>query len=67
METNEETEVLDFTKPDYIFVPKGSHDWRQMGPYIVCKSCDLEHAVYVGVKKQMVGINEQGQPILKKL
>ena len=64
---NEETEILDFNKPDFSFTPKGSHEWRQGGPYLICKNCDLEHAVYIGVNKQMIGVNAQGEPILKKL
>lgn len=65
-EVNEESEILDFTKPSYTFIPKGSHDWRQRGPYLVCKSCEIEHGTYIGMKKIMVGLTEDGQPILKK-
>ena len=59
-----ETEVLDFTKPDYQFIPKGVHEWRQQGYYIVCKSCDLEHAVWIGSERILTGINDKGEPIL---
>lgn len=62
-----EQEVLDFTKPDFTFTPQGNHEWRQQGPYLVCKSCELEHAVFVGISKQMVGISDDGKPILKTL
>lgn len=62
-----ETEVLDFNKPAFKFVPKGRHDWRQRGPYIVCMSCELQHAVWIGVEKHMVGIDKKGLPILKNL
>ena len=58
-------EVLDFTKPDFTFEPKEHHDWRQQGPYLVCKSCEIEHASYIGMEKILVGLNEEGQPILK--
>ena len=64
-QNEQETEVLDFTKPDFSFIPKGSHEWRQQGYYIICKSCDLEHAVWIGSKKILTGINEKGEPILK--
>ena len=60
-----ETELHDFNKPDYVFVPKGNHDWRQRGYFIVCRSCELEHASWIGPKKILVGIDEKGQPILK--
>lgn len=66
-EQNEEREILDFTRPDYTFVPSGNHEWRQRGPYLVCKSCEIEHGVWIGMKKQLVGISEDGKPILKKL
>jgi len=62
-----ETEILDFNNPAYKFVPKGRHEWRQRGPYLVCLSCELQHAVWIGVDKQMVGIDKEGRPILKNL
>jgi hypothetical protein len=58
-------EILDFNKPDFQFVPKGSHQWRQQGPYIICKSCELEHATYIGMDYLMTGIGEDGFPLLK--
>lgn len=60
-----EFETLDFTKPDYSFTPSGSHEWRQQGPYLICKSCELEHAVFIGINRQMTGISEDGKPIVK--
>ena len=58
-------EVLDFDNPTYSFIPKGVHEWRQQGYYLVCKSCEVTHAVWIGPDKIMVGINEKG-PILKE-
>jgi hypothetical protein len=58
-------EVLDFNNPAYKFVPKGTHEWRQRGPYLVCLSCELQHAVWIGMDKMMVGIDKKGRPILK--
>jgi len=58
-------EVLDFNKPSFAFIPKGNHKWRQQGPYLVCKSCELQHAVFIGMDKVMVGMNKDGKPILK--
>ena len=63
---NEEQEILDFNKPNFEFIPKGSHEWRQQGYYIICKSCELEHAVWIGNNKILVGIKEGGQPILEE-
>lgn len=59
-------ETLDFNKPDFVFTPKGYHVYRQAGPYLVCKSCELQHAAWVGIDRIMVGEDEKGQPILKK-
>jgi hypothetical protein len=64
-EDKSENETLDFTKPDFTFTPQGTHIWRQSGYYLVCKSCDIEHAVYIGANKIMVGLQEDGSPILK--
>lgn len=60
-----EEEELDFNKPNFEFIPKGSHEFRQYGPYLICKSCELEHATWVGMDKIMTGILEDGSPILK--
>lgn len=38
------------------------HTWRQRGPYIHCISCGLGHSTYVGVNKQLIGINDDGTP-----
>jgi len=58
-----ESEKLDFTKPDFQYIPKGCQ-YRQNGPYLVCYSCELKHAVWIGMDKIMVGENENG-PTLK--
>jgi len=60
-----ESETLDLTKPAYEFKPNEQHDWRQQGPYCVCKSCELQHAVYVGMGKILVGLDDKGKPIFK--
>jgi len=61
----ESVEVMDFSKPDFIFVPGGYHAWRQRGPYLVCTSCDLSHAVHIGMQKVLTGIDKDGKPLLK--
>lgn len=65
-EIRAETEKLDFTKGDFVFIPKGNCQYRQNGPYLVCYSCDLKHAVYIGMEKMMVGEDKEGKPILKR-
>lgn len=42
------------------------HEWRQQGPYLICKSCELTHALYIGMNKILVGFREDGKPILEK-
>lgn len=61
-----ENEALDFSNPAYSFVPNDYHEWRQQGPYVVCKTCEIQHATFIGIDKIMVGINEKGLPILEK-
>lgn len=61
-----ETDVLDFSKPDFVFIPKGNHTYRQNGPYLVCKSCEIQHATWIGIDRIMVGVTSKGEPILKK-
>jgi len=65
-ENKELKEILNFDKPNFVFAPKGNHEWRQRGPYLVCMSCEIQHAVWIGMDKIMVGIDKKGQPILKK-
>lgn len=59
-------EQLDFTRPDYVFLPKGRHTYRQQGYYLVCKSCEIQHAVFLGPDRIMVGEDQEGTPIIKK-
>lgn len=57
-------EEVSWDKPDYTFIPKGNHLWRQEGYYLICSSCDLVHATFIGGDRILVGI-ENGEPILK--
>lgn len=63
---NEEAyiEEKDLNKPDYTFIPKGVHAWRQEGFYLICHSCDLIHATFIGPDRILVG-EEDGKPLLK--
>lgn len=44
----------------------GSHIWRQQGVYVICKSCPMTHAIYIGIDKMLVGIDEKGLPLVAK-
>jgi len=57
-------EVEEVYKPDFVFIPKGRHIWRQEGYYIVCRDCGLHHAVYIGSDLIMIGEKEDGSPNL---
>lgn len=59
---DQEVETLDFNKPDYDFVPGATHEYRQQGPYIICYSCELQHALYIGIDKMLMGFDENGKP-----
>jgi len=65
-DSQEEYETLDFTKPDFVFKPNEVHEWRQEGPYLICKSCELIHAQHIGMDKLLVGLSDTGQPLFKK-
>lgn len=58
-------ETVDFTKPSFTFVPKETHEWRQRGYYLICVTCECQHAVFIGPDKIMVGIDKEGNPTLK--
>jgi len=60
-----EKEELHFDKPDFEFIPKNCH-YRQEGPYLVCQSCIVKHAVWIGMEKIMIGVDKDGSPILQK-
>lgn len=60
-----QNETLHFDKPDFEFIPNGNCQYRQQGPYLVCYSCQLQHAVYIGINKIMVGVDKNGKPIIK--
>jgi hypothetical protein len=61
------TEVMDFNNPSFKFAPEGKHTYRQQGGYLVCMSCELKHAVWIGMNKRMIGEDEKGNPILEKI
>lgn len=44
-------------------VAKGlrGHQWIQRGPWIICRSCPIEHATWIGHKK-LKGYKETGEP-----
>lgn len=59
------SEVVDFNNPSFVFTPKETHQWRQKGFFLECRSCDINHGVYVGPDKILIGISEDGTPLFK--
>ena len=57
-------EEKNWETPDFTFIPKGTHLWIQRGYYLICTSCGLSHAVFIGPNSIMVGIKD-GEPIIK--
>lgn len=43
------------------------HTWRQRGPWLVCISCDHKHSSWLGMNKELIGIDEKGEPIVRIL
>jgi len=42
------------------------HSPIQQGPILICRSCTTQHTIaYVGMEKILVGIKENGEPILE--
>jgi len=39
------------------------HTWRKKGFWLVCKTCDNHHAIWIG-DKEMTGEKQDGTPIL---
>jgi hypothetical protein len=42
-----------------------SGKWIQKGPYIINTSQKLDYGVYIGNDKKLVGVDENGKPIIK--
>lgn len=62
---NQDQPIHDEGEIDYELknkIPLTGHDWRQQGPYIICRSCPIEHGAYVGIDTTLVGIDEGGIP-----
>ena len=50
-------------------VQKGiiGHQWVQRGPYLFCKSCPIEHSIYIGTELLFVGYDDEGKPKFEKI
>lgn len=64
IEEKEESQTMDFNNPDFRFEPRNCN-YRQRGYFLVCRTCDLEHGIFIGSDKVMVGVDEENRPIVK--
>lgn len=62
-EVQDDGEVL---RKEYEFTPHALCKYKQRGPYLVCTSCELQHAVFIGIENMMVGEDANGKPIIKR-
>jgi hypothetical protein len=49
------------------YVNLHGHQWRQEGPYLICDSCPVRHAVVIGMDKRLSGYDSDGSPIIEKV
>lgn len=61
-EIHEEGEVL---QKEYEFIPSALCKYKQRGPYLICVSCEIQHATFIGMDKIMVGEDNDGKPIVR--
>lgn len=43
------------------------HVWHQEGPCLICSSCAVRHATMIGMDKRLMGFDDEGNPIIKKV
>ncbi len=55
----------DFANSPHKFRLDKVHNWLQRGYYVHCTACPLEHGLWVGKDKLMVGIDADNMPILE--
>jgi len=61
-EVEEYGEVL---QKEFEWSATGDCRYKQRGIYLVCTSCEVQHAQFIGMEKIMVGEDKEGRPILK--
>jgi hypothetical protein len=49
------------------YVNLNGHVWHQRGPALICTSCPVQHAFFIGIDKRLMGFDESGSPIIKKV
>ena len=45
---------------------KQKHNWKQYGNQIICDSCPSKHGMFIRTDQIMVGVDDNGMPILEK-
>lgn len=65
---SDNVEYFKTKEPLFEFNPEvlAGHEWKQQGPFLICKGCELDHSLYIGIDKKLEGFDKKGSPILKK-
>lgn len=45
---------------------RATHRWRQKGYWLVCTTCENNHAIWIK-GKEMIGENADGTPVIREL
>jgi hypothetical protein len=59
-----ETHEVDLSK--LIPFTNSGHQWHQEGAYLICDSCMVRHAAFIGIDKVLKGFDEDGNPLIEK-
>ena len=69
-ETKERTSHIDIdvsSIPSQVKEGLLGHTWKQQGPYLICTSCPISHAISIGVNRIYLGSDDKGMPKFKKI
>ena len=66
-QSNEHEEVSKFDLTEIPQPQLTGHQWRQQGTLLTCQSCPFTHASHIPPDYQLVGIDDQGMPKIRKL
>jgi hypothetical protein len=63
--TSQVAEHHEFHDDNRYHAPRTGHAWKQRGMFVECDSCDHPHGFGLPVNQQLVGIGEDGMPIIR--
>lgn len=59
-----ETQEVDLSK--LIPFTNSGHQWHQEGAYLICDSCMVRHAAFIGIDRVLKGFDEDGKMLIEK-